>query len=144
LSVPLIVGFARAVELCVDDLNTEAARLLALREQLWCQLSDELDGVECNGHRERRLPGNLNLSFSGVTADQLLIALPEVALSTGSACASASNDPSHVLKALGLSDQRARASLRFGFGRANTAEEVAWVAKRVIEVVGELRRARMV
>jgi cysteine desulfurase len=141
LPVPLIVGFARAVELCVNDLKAEAARILALREELWRQLAGELDGVECNGHITRRLPGNLNVSFPDVTADQLLIGLPEIALSTGSACASASNEPSHVLKALGLSDLRARASLRFGIGRANTAEELARVAKRLIEVVRELRQA---
>jgi cysteine desulfurase len=139
--VPLIVGFARAVELCVDDLKAEATRILVLREALWWQLSSAMDGVECNGHITRRLPGNLNVSFPDVTADQLLIGLPEIALSTGSACASASSEPSHVLKALGLSDQRARASLRFGIGRANTAEEVAWVAKRLVEVVSGLQQA---
>jgi cysteine desulfurase len=142
LPVPLIVGFARAVELCVSDLEAERERLLALREELWRRLSTSLDGVEVNGHLSRRLPGNLNLSFSGVDADQLLVGLPDVALSTGSACASASGRPSYVLEALGLPDQRARASVRFGIGRSNTAEEIAYVAKRLIEVVGALRQAQ--
>jgi len=142
LPVPLIVGFARAVELCVSDLEAERERLLALREELWRRLSTSLDGVEVNGHLSRRLPGNLNLSFSGVDADQLLVALPDVALSTGSACASASGRPSYVLEALGLPDQSARASVRFGIGRSNTAEEITYVAKRLIEVVGALRQTQ--
>jgi cysteine desulfurase len=134
------VGFARAVELCVADLDSEAERIRTLREQLWSRLAHSLDGVERNGHPERRLPGNLNVSFAGVEADQLLVALPEVALSSGSACASASGKPSPVLRALGLSEEVARTALRFGIGRINTEEEIAWVADRVIEAVGAIRR----
>jgi cysteine desulfurase len=140
LPVPLIVGFARAVELCVADLDSEAERIRTLREQLWSRLAHSLDDVERNGHPERRLPGNLNVSFAGVEADQLLVALPEVALSSGSACASASGKPSPVLRALGLSEEVARTALRFGIGRINTEEEIAWVADRVIEAVGAIRR----
>ncbi len=140
LPVPLIVGFARAVELCVADLDSEAERIRTLREQLWSRLAHSLDGVERNGHPERRLPGNLNVSFAGVEADQLLVALPEVALSSGSACASASGKPSPVLRALGLTEEVARTALRFGIGRINTEEEIAWVADRVIEAVGAIRR----
>lgn len=139
LPVPLIVGFARAVELCLADLEAEAARLTALREALWERLSSALEGVACNGSREHRLPGNLNVSFAGVNAEQLLVALSDVALSTGSACASGSGEPSHVLEALGLSEAVARSSLRFGIGRSNDAEEIEWVAGRLVEVVAALR-----
>ena len=142
LPVQLIVGFARAVELCLEGGETEAARLASLRDELWRRLSESLDGVERNGHATQRLPGNLNVSFSGIEADQLLVGLADVALSTGSACSTASAEPSPVLKALGHSDEVARASLRFGIGRANTSEEIAWVAKRLIELVGSLRQAR--
>jgi cysteine desulfurase len=139
LPVPLIVGFARAVELCLADLEAEAARLTLLREALWKRLSTALEGVACNGPRERRLPGNLNVSFADVSAEQLLVALPDVALSTGSACASGSGEPSHVLEAIGLSEEVARSSLRFGIGRSNDAEEIEWVAKRLVEAVTALR-----
>ena len=139
LPVPLIVGFARAVELCLEDLEAEAARTTALREALWQRLSGALEGVACNGSRERRLPGNLNVSFAGVNAEQLLVALSDVALSTGSACASGSAEPSHVLAALGLSEGVARSSLRFGIGRSNDAEQIEWVAGRLVEAVAVLR-----
>jgi cysteine desulfurase len=139
LPVPLIVGFARAVELCLADLEAEAARLTVLRETLWKRLSSALEGVVRNGPRERRLPGNLNVSFAGVSAEQLVVALPDVALSTGSACASGSGEPSHVLEALGLPEEVARSSLRFGIGRSNDAEEIEWVAERLVEAVGALR-----
>jgi cysteine desulfurase len=142
LPVPLIVGFARAVELCLVDLEAEAARLTALREALWERLSNALEGVACNGSRARRLPGNLNLSFAGVNAEQLLVALSDVALSTGSACASGRGEPSHVLEALGLPGPVARSSLRVGIGRSNDAEEMDWVASRIAEVVGTLRGQR--
>jgi cysteine desulfurase len=85
------------------------------------------------------LPGNLNVSFAGVNAEQLLVALPDVALSTGSACASGSGEPSHVLEAIGLPEKVARSSLRFGIGRSNTAEEIEWVAEKLVEAVGALR-----
>jgi cysteine desulfurase len=142
LPVPLIVGFAKAVELCLEDGKTEAERLTSLRDELWKRLSESLDGVERNGHPTQRLPGNLNVSFAGVEADQLLVGLADVALSTGSACSTASAEPSHVLKALGLSNEVARASLRVGIGRTNTREEMAWVANRLIELVGSLRQTR--
>ena len=139
LPAPLIVGFARALELCLANLETEAARLTLLREALWTRLSDALEGIACNGSRERRLPGNLNVSFAGVNAEQLLVALSDVALSSGSACASGRGEPSHVLEALGLPEAAARSSLRFGIGRSNDAEEIEWVAKRLVEAVGALR-----
>jgi cysteine desulfurase len=142
LPVPLIAGFAKAVDLCLEGGEAETARLASLRDELWRQLSESLDGVARNGHPTRRLSGNLNVSFAGVEADQLLVGLADVALSTGSACSSASAEPSHVLKALGLSDEVARASLRIGIGRDNTSEQIDWVAKRLIDLVGSLRQAR--
>lgn len=139
LPVGLIVGFAAAVEFCLADLEAEAARLARLRDQLWERLSKGLEDLRRNGHPERCLPGNLNVSFEGVPSDGLIAKLPGVALSSGSACSSASPEPSHVLRALGLSDALANSALRFGFGRGNTAEEVDRVADRLIE---EVRAAR--
>lgn len=139
LPVPLIVGFARAVSLCLEEREAEARRLRDLRRRLLDRLRERLAGVHVNGSLERRLPGNLNLSFDGVSADALLVALRDVALSTGSACASARGEPSHVLRALGLSPERVRGAVRFGLGRGNTAEEIDVVAERVAE---EVERAR--
>jgi len=142
LPVPLIVGFARAVEICLAELPAESLRLSGLRDQLWSQLASQLPDLRRNGHPERRLPGNLSVCFEGVEADAILVGLREVALSTGSACASGSGEPSHVLRALGLSDALARSAVRFGIGRGNTAEELAWVAERLIPLVRELRVRR--
>jgi cysteine desulfurase len=139
LPVPLVVGFARAVELCLEDLEDEAARLRGLSEQMWERLSGELEDTTRNGHTVRRLPGNLNVSFGGIEADQLLLAMTGVALSTGSACASGTSRPSHVLEALGLPEDRIRGAVRFGFGRGNSPEEVDRVAERLIGWVREDR-----
>jgi len=142
LPVPLVVGFARAVSLCLEERDQEAARLTALRQRLWDGLCAELDGVVQNGHSELRLPGNLNVSFEGVDADHLLLALPGVALSTGSACTSASAEPSHVLTALGLPGARIRAALRFGLGRSTSAGEIDSVVGQVVAAVRETREKR--
>ena len=139
LPVALIVGFAAAVDLCLADLEAEATRLAGLRDQLWERLSKGLQDIHRNGHPERCLPGNLNVSFEGTLADGLIAKLDGVALSSGSACSSASPEPSHVLRALGRSDALARATLRFGLGRGNTAEEVDRVADRLIELVRAAR-----
>ena len=139
LPVPLIVGMARALELCVEELEQEAARLLELRQRLWKRLATELDGVVLNGHAECRLPGNLNVSFSGVDGDRLLLAMGNVALSSGSACSSATPGPSHVLEALGVSDALSRSALRFGLGRGNTPDEIDFAAERVIDEVRSQR-----
>jgi cysteine desulfurase len=137
--VPLVVGFARAVSLCLADLEAEAARLISLRDRLYDGLCRELPGrVTRNGDPVRRLPGNLNVSFAGVRADALLTALRDVALSTGSACASARGEPSHVLRALGLAPERIRGALRFGLGRGTTEAEIDTVIARIAE---EVRRA---
>jgi len=139
LPVPLVVGFARAVELCLEDMPAEAERITALRERLREGLVAALPDARVNGDPERRLPGNLNVCFPGAEADALIAALKDVALSAGSACASASGEPSHVLRAIGLSDSAARASLRFGLGRSSTQEQIDRVVQRVVEEVRALR-----
>ncbi len=141
LPVPLIVGMARALEIAMDELESESRRLQELRERLWKQIACRLSGVHLNGHPERRLPGNLNVSFEGVDGERLLLALPEVAVSSGSACASGRPEPSHVLAALGLSLELARASLRFGLGRGTTEDEIDRAAARVVEEVRKQREA---
>jgi len=141
LPVALAVGLARAVEIALAERESEAKRLRDLRERLWQRLSEALPGVHCNGHRERRLPGNLNVSFEGVDGDRLLLGLGDVAVSSGSACTSALPEPSHVLAALGVPAPLARASLRFGLGRGTTAEEIDRAAERVVAEVRAQRRA---
>jgi cysteine desulfurase len=139
LNVPAIVGFGEACALCGAEMVAEGVRLGGLRDRLLEQLTGALEAVTVNGSLEHRLPGNLNVSFAGVNAEALLMNLPEVALSTGSACSSATAEPSHVLRALGIGEDLARSSVRFGLGRFNTAEEIDFVARRVIESVQRLR-----
>lgn len=135
LPVPLIVGLARAFGLALEERESEWTRLAGLRDGLWQRLRTELDSVHCNGDLTARLPGNLNVSIEGADIEKLLVALPDLAVSTGSACSSALPEPSHVLLALGLSEPLARASLRFGLGRWTTPEEVDFAAQRVIAEV---------
>lgn len=137
--VALWVGLARALELCLESIESESARLLALRERLLARLRQELGEVVVNGPLEGRLPGNLNLSFPGAGSDALLAALPDVALSSGSACASGTPGPSPVLVALGLSPERQRTSLRIGLGRFNTEAEIDTAAARLAQEVRKLR-----
>ena len=118
----------------------EAARVGALRDRLRAKLEASLDGTTINGSMRQRLPGNLNMTFPGVDAAALLMSLPDVALSTGSACSSAEPTTSHVLCALGATESVARSSVRFGLGRFNTEDEVDYVAARVIEAVRKLRQ----
>jgi cysteine desulfurase len=139
LNVPGIVGLGRACEICQQEMPQESARTAALRDRLRDRLLASLDGVAINGSSERRLPGNLNLSFAGIKGEELLTALDGIAVSSGAACTSAHIEPSYVLKALGLSDELAQASLRFGIGRFNTEAEIDYVANRVIEAVRQLR-----
>jgi cysteine desulfurase len=139
LNVPAIVGFGEACAICAREMAEEAARVAALRDRLKARIEAGLDRVYVNGGMEHRLPGNLNMSFAGVTGESLLMSLPDVALSTGSACTSATVEPSYVLKALGLGDELSHSSLRFGLGRFNTDEEVEYVARRVVEAVRKLR-----
>ncbi len=139
LNVPAIVGFGEACALARHEMSEEAARTAALRDRLISRLEAALDDIAVNGSRTARLPGNLNVSFPGVEADTLLLSLPGIALSTGSACSSASPEASHVLKALGAGPWRVRSAIRFGIGRFNTTEEIDFVAARVIESVRKLR-----
>ena len=139
LYTPQIVGFAKAVELALSEMEAEAKRLTGLRERLRSQLS-VLDEIYINGHPQQRLPGNLNISVGGVDGAALLLGLqPVVAVSSGAACSSAKAAPSHVLKALGRSEKLASASVRFGIGRFNTEEEIDKVAARAIATIQSLR-----
>ena len=142
LNVPAIVGFGAACAIAAAEMASEAPRLSVLRDRLRERLEQDLDGVQVNGSLERRLPGNLNVSFAGVDGDALLMSMPDLALSAGSACSSATVEPSHVLRALGVGEERARGALRFGLGRWNTAEEVEYAAGRIVEAVGKLRALR--
>jgi cysteine desulfurase len=139
LNVPGIVGLGEACAICRREMPEEAERLRRLRDRLRALLESGLEEVYVNGSLERRLPNNLNMSFLYVEADALLVALKDVALSTGSACTSAVPEPSHVLRALRLPEGRAQSAVRFGLGRFNTEEEVDYVAGRVIEAVTKLR-----
>lgn len=139
LNVPGIVGFARALELCLADLTAETARLAALRDRLRDRIVGALPGVSENGDPGARLPNTLNLSFAGLDGSALLVALREVAVSSGSACTSADPTPSHVLAAMGVPRQLAHASLRFSLGRGNTAEEVEVAGAAVVREVTRLR-----
>lgn len=141
LNVPGIVGFGRACEIAAQEMSAESERLRRLRDRLRDQLESALDQVRVNGamDREHRLPGNLNMSFAGVEGEALLMGLSDVAVSTGSACTSAALEPSYVLRALGLGDEIAHSSLRFGLGRFNTEAEIDYAATRLIEVVKNLR-----
>lgn len=137
LPVALIVGLARALELCLEEREDEAHRLAGLRDALHRKLADALPGqVHLNGSPQQRLPGNLNVSFEGVDGSRLLSDLSGLAVSSGSACSSARPEPSPVLLALGRSRALAGASLRFGLGRGTTVEEIEWAAGRVIDCVG--------
>jgi len=143
LNTPGVVGFARAMELCLEEMASETPRLAALRNRLYEGLAGAVAEVELNGPAltsDGRLPGNLNLSFAGVDGESLRLSAPGVALSSGSACSSAQPEPSHVLAALGLEEPRVRSSLRFGLGRCNTPEQVEQVIAILSEAVTRLRR----
>jgi len=142
LAVPLIAGFAKAVELCVLEREAEAVRLASLREQLLGALLEALPDVQRNGPKEGRLPANLNVSFEGIEADALLSQLEDVALSTGSACSSARPEPSHVLAALGLPVERIRGAVRIGLGRGTTPPDVERAAARIASEVRRLREQK--
>jgi cysteine desulfurase len=142
LPVPLCVGLGRALAIGGAEREAEAARLTGLRSRLLARLRENVPGIALNGPETRRLPGNLNLAFEGIDADALIAGLDEIALSTGSACSSASAEPSHVLKALGLPKERVAASVRIGLGRGTTEAEVDLAADRIAEEVAGLRAAR--
>jgi cysteine desulfurase len=139
LNVPGIVGFGAACELAKNEMAQETKQLQYLRDKLKDKLMTELDEVYINGSWEHRLPHNLNISFAYVEGESLLMGINDVAVSSGSACTSATLEPSYVLKALGAGDDLAHSSIRFGIGRFNTEEEVDYVANKVIDVVKKLR-----
>jgi len=139
LPVPLIVGFGKAAELAKEEMHDEAIRLAALRDRLYKGITSRLTETYVNGSMEHRLPGNLNISFAFVEGESLLMALKDVAVSSGSACTSASLEPSYVLRALGVGDELAHTSIRFGIGRFNTEAEVDYVIELVVKSVERLR-----
>jgi cysteine desulfurase len=139
LNVPGIAGMGEACELCQKEMAHESRRLGALRDKLKDGLLKALDEVYINGSMESRLPHNLNMSFAFVEGESLLMGINDVAVSSGSACTSATLEPSYVLKALGAGDDLAHSSIRFGLGRFTTEEEVDYVIGKVVDVVGRLR-----
>ncbi len=139
LNVPGIVGFGEACRLANVEMKTENERLLGLREKLWTGLKSQLDELHLNGHPTERLPGNLNISFSFVEGESLLMGIKNIAVSSGSACTSASLEPSYVLSALGLNAELAHTSIRFGLGRFTTQEEIDFTIQEVVREVKRLR-----
>jgi cysteine desulfurase len=133
------VGFGEACAIAQREMAADAERLGALRDRLRGRLEADLEDVHVNGSMEHRLPNNLNMSFRHVDSESLLIGMHDVALSSGSACSSATIEPSHVLRALGIGEELARGAIRFGLGRFNTAAEVDYVAGRMVELVRRLR-----
>ena len=140
LNVPGIVGLGAACALCQAEMPEESKRMAFLRDKLRNKLESELDEVYINGTMEHRLPNNLNISFAYVEGESLLMGINDIAVSSGSACTSATLEPSYVLKALGAGDELAHSSIRFGLGRFNTEDEVDYVARKVIDVVTKLRQ----
>jgi cysteine desulfurase len=141
LPVPLIVGFAAACLLAADEMTQEPRRLAGLRDRLWEGLSQRVVGAVMNGHPTERLPGNLNVSFTGVDGEALMTNLTEIAVSSGSACTAADPEPSHVLRAMGVPESLSKASLRFGLGRLTTLAEVDFAIDYVAKTVARLRAA---
>jgi cysteine desulfurase len=139
LNVPGIVGFGRAAELARAEMAEESARLLSLRERLRAGLQNRISHTFINGSLEHRLPGNLNISFAYIEGEAMLMGMKDVAVSSGSACTSASLEPSYVLRALGVGETLAHTSIRFGLGRFNTVEEVDFVIDLVANKVEKLR-----
>ena len=139
LNVPGIVGLGEACAIAQREMAGEATRLGALRDKLLGMLTADLDEVYINGSMEHRLPGNLNISFAYVEGESLLMGINDIAVSSGSACTSATLEPSYVLKALGAGDEIAHSSIRFGLGRFNTEEEVEYAGNKVVDVVKKLR-----
>jgi cysteine desulfurase len=139
LNVPGIVGFGKAAELCRLEMSADASRLRDLRDRLNARLHENLDEIYINGSMEHRLPHNLNISFAYVEGESLLMGINDVAVSSGSACTSASLEPSYVLKALGAGDDLAHSSIRFGLGRWTTDEEIDYVVEKLTSVVRRLR-----
>jgi len=139
LNVPSIVGLGKACELCGEEMESEGRRLTGLRDRLWKRLSTDLDEIFLNGHATQRLPGNLNVSFAYVEGEGLMMGMKDLAVSSGSACTSASLEPSYVLRALGVGEDLAHTSIRFGFGRFTTPEEIDQASEVAVAAVKRLR-----
>ncbi len=139
LNVPGIVGFGKAAELCEKLMPEETARIRSLRDYLWEGIQKELDEVYLNGHPVERIVNNLNVSFAYVEGESLMMGMKELAVSSGSACTSASLEPSYVLKSIGVGEDLAHTSIRFGLGRFTTQEEVDFALKKVVSTVKKLR-----
>ena len=139
LNVPGIVGLGRAAEVAREDLEKDAAHSIAMRDRFEARVFAALDHVHINGDKDQRLPGCSNLSFAYVEGESLIMGIKDLAVSSGSACTSASLEPSHVLQSMGVGDELAHSSIRFGFGRFTTAEEVDFAADQVIAAVSKLR-----
>jgi cysteine desulfurase len=139
LNVPGIVGFGKAAEIMRTEGKADNDRIFRLRERLRTRIQAKIDETYINGSMEHRLPGNLNISFNFVEGEAMMMAIKDVAVSSGSACTSASLEPSYVLRALGVGDELAHSSIRFGLGRFNTEDEVDYVADLVISKVEHLR-----
>ena len=139
LNVPGLVGFGKACEICRQEMAVETGRVRRLRDRLHAKITGSLEDVFLNGHPTERLAGNLNLSFAGAAAEAVMATLRDVAVSSASACTTAAVEPSHVLRAMGVKRLLAHGSIRFGLGRFTTEEEVDHAARRVIEVVREVR-----
>jgi cysteine desulfurase len=139
LNVPGIVGLGKSCEIAMNEMPEESKRLAYLRDKLKKKFEDNLDEIHVNGTMEHRLPGNLNMSFVYVEGESLLMGINDIAVSSGSACTSATLEPSYVLKALGLGDDVAHSSIRFGIGRFNTEAEIDYVSDKLIDTVKKLR-----
>ena len=139
LNVPGIVGFGKAAEIALRNLKEEPAKLARLRDKLWNGIKAELDEVYLNGHPTERLPNNLNVSFAFVEGESLMMGMKELAVSSGSACTSASLEPSYVLKAIGVGEDLAHTSIRFSVGRYTTDEEIDFAVRKVVSAVKKLR-----
>jgi cysteine desulfurase len=139
LNVPAIVGFGKAAEIAMRDMNKEISRIQGLRDKLWKGIQAELDEVFLNGHPTERLPNNLNVSFAYVEGESLIMGMKELAVSSGSACTSSSLEPSYVLKSIGVGEDLAHTSIRFGLGRFTTDEEIDYTIRKVVDTVKRLR-----
>ena len=139
LNTPAIVGFGKAAEICSTELEVESERIKQLRDHLFKEIVSNLDSVKLNGDNKKRLPGNLNLSISGIKSDVLIANIRQVAFSTGATCSSETGKPSRILKAIGLTDEEAKSSIRIGIGRFNTQEEIDYTADIFIEAISKLR-----
>jgi len=139
LNVPAIVGLGKAAEICKQDMDAESVRLAGLRDRLLDGICSQLDDVYVNGHPTERTPTNVNISFNYVEGESLMMGCSDIAVSSGSACTSASLEPSYVLKALGIGDELAHSSIRFSVGRFNTAEEIEYTIEQVVTAVRKLR-----